>query len=861
MQTGREHPSRSSTTSKPWKMMASLTRASKKSGRTFRPRTTTSISKTNKTATAGYWLCLFLFLASTTLPSDSVAQQTDFPDSLLVWEVGFDGNEFFPDDELALYIRTRRNRRMVGVPGFTWWRWLYQFGAGPLGENAAGRVFMRVGEPPALLESTILETDTEQLRLFYQREGFRQATVTPVVTRLALGKRVRVEFEINEGFPTTIRQFKYHGFDELREAEKQELLSESLIPVANAPVSDSLSWRPKELRYSEPLLVEERQRLIRFLRDRGYADVYRDATHAVVYPIHPDSFDVTMAVDLGSRYRFGNVHYQIEGPQQNVESRRDTTLLDSSEPGQEGGSLTAAFSDEKRLEFELLTRTLQFRPGDQFNQSRLLATKRRLDATGVFAFSDIEPAIPDTLQNGIIRLDHLIRLRTRVRHQVRFQTFMQQRSGALADSDNELGMGLGATYSNLNLFGGGEALTISSTGSISADIAGFGGFTSAQWENSIGLSYPYLTFPLGRFDELSSLYDARSQITLSLLAARRDALRLTLRARGGARYRFELRHNETRSSIIDLVDLSVSNPDTLDGFQEIFLDDILTTVDDPVQQAQIIEDYTRPQFNNALSYTLRSSTVDPFRRDEGHYREAALEFGGNLGRIMDGLIFSPGTVDGTIPGFGIFSGSGQKRGMIYRQYIRFSAEARAYHPITQRSTFAWKALVGVAHPTGASDVVPFDRRFYSGGANSVRAWRLRELGPGAARFTSDTDSLVASEGANILGGDIKLEASAELRTIVIRRLFDANWIFTLFADAGNVWLGPRNPGTNDGRFRIESFAGDLGIGAGFGLRLGWEYLIVRLDAAYKVHDPRRRGDFLPDRFRDPVLQFGIGHTF
>lgn len=767
----------------------------------------------------------------------------------------------FPDDELALYIRTRRNRRMIGIPGFTWWRWLHQFGSGPLNENAVGRVFMRVGEPPALLDGTILENDTEQLRLFYQREGFRKATIEPVVTRLSLGNRVRVDFQISEGTPTTIRNFKYHGVENLLVNEKQDLLNESLIPTQGAAISDSLMWQPSDLRYSEPMLVEERQRLIRFLRDRGFADVYRDAIHAVVYPIHPDSFDVTMAVELGSRYQFGNVHYDITGPQQTAPTRTDTTSMTSSESLQQGGILSAQFTGERRLDFDLLERTLQFRPGDQFNQSRLLATKRRLDATGVFAFSDIQSAIPDTLADGTVRLDHLIRLRTRVRHQVRFETFMQQRNGALADSDNELGMGLGVTYSNLNLFGGGEALTINSTGSVSADIAGLGGFTSAQWENSIGLSYPYLTFPFGRYDRLSSLYDARSQITLSLLAARRDALRLTLRGRGGARYRFELRHTENLASIVDLVDLSVSNPDTLTGFQEIFLDDILNTVDDPVQQAQIIEDYTRPQFNNALRYTLRSTTVDPFRRDRGHFREASLEFGGNVGRALDRWVFSPGTIEGTIPGFGVFAGSGQNRGMIYRQYVRFSAEMRRYTPISDRATFAWKALMGVAHPTGSSDVVPFDRRFYSGGANSVRAWRLRELGPGAARFTSDSDSLVSSEGANILGGDIKLEASAELRAVVLRRLLSADWIFTLFADAGNVWLGPRNPGSEDGRFRLDSFMGDVGIGGGFGIRLAWDYLIVRLDAAYKVHDPRRRGDFMPDRFRDPVLQFGIGHTF
>ncbi|MDA0873438.1 MAG: BamA/TamA family outer membrane protein [Bacteroidetes bacterium] len=794
-------------------------------------------------------------------PRGSSAQVPPVPDSLLVWEVGFSGNAFFGDEELSLYIRTRRNRRMVGIPGFTWWRWLYQFGSSTLDGSAVGRVFMRAGEPPALLDGSILENDVEQLRLFYLREGFRRAQVLPVVTRVSFGERVRVEFRIAEGEPTTIRSFRYHGLDELTSEERAAIRASSFIPGGSMAAPDSLVWHPEGLRYSEPLLVEERQRLIAWLRDRGFADVNRNAIHAVVYPIHSDSFDVTLAVELGPRYRFGDVEYRVSGPQTAAAARADSTALASSEPDQEGGWLRARFTAERRLDFSLLERTLQFRPGDQFNQSRLLATKRRLDATGVFAFSDIEDAVPDTMADGAIRLDHHIDLRTRVRHQVRFETFMQQRTGALADTDNELGMGLGVTYANLNAFGGGEALTVSSKGSISADIAGLGGFTSAQWENSVGLTYPYLTFPLGSLDRLSSLYDARSQITLTLLAARRDALRLTLRGRGAARYRFELRHTESLASIIDLVDLSVTNPDTLSGFKSIFLDDILTTVDDPVQQAQIIEDYTRPQFNNAIRYTLRKSTADPFRRSNGTIREASFEVGGNLGRLLDGWVFSPGTVDGTIPGFGVFSGSGTNRGMIYRQYVRFSADVRRYHPLTGRSVLAWKVIVGMAQPLGDADVVPFDRRFYTGGASSIRAWRLRELGPGGATFTSSADSLVADGGSNILGGDIKLETSVELRTIAIRKLLEADWIFTLFADAGNVWLGPRNPGTDDGHFRLDSFAGDLGVGAGFGLRLAWDYLIVRLDAAYKVHDPRRRGEFMPDGFGNPILQFGIGHTF
>ena len=104
-------------------------------------------------------------------------------------------------------------------------------------------------------------------------------------------------------------------------------------------------------------------------------------------------------------------------------------------------------------------------------------------------------------------------------------------------------------------------------------------------------------------------------------------------------------------------------------------------------------------------------------------------------------------------------------------------------------------------------------------------------------------------------------ASAATAHFLVRNLLAADWILAVFADAGNVWSGPRNPGSPDGRFRFRSFHREIGVGSGIGVRLAWEYLIVRLDFAYKVHDPLRRGIILPDGFNDPVLQFGIGHTF
>lgn len=792
----------------------------------------------------------------------AVAQQTESSEprspSYRVARVDFTGDLFFDKEQLGLQVRTRPNRNLLGIPGFTWWLWLHQFGSKTLG-GGVGRAFQAMGEPPSHLDSTVVAADIERLRLFYEHEGFREAAVSVNVIPITNTDRVRVEFEIDAGQATYIRFLKYNGLDSLETEAQLAVVRRSLIQPEIFDPENPLSYRAGDVRYSEPLLIEERNRLMSILQNSGFADVVRNSIHAVIWDPQPDSFDVTIDIKLGPRYRFGDVRYVVAGPVSDALDRMHSEPLKSFEDGIEGGFASADFSGEEKLKFSVLRRALRYRPGDRYDSSRLLATKRRLDATGVFAFTEILRDGEDSTKIGAIRIDHRLNLQTRLRHQIRFQTFMLQRSGAL-DADNELGAGIGITYNNLNLFGGGESFQLTTNASLAADLGGGGGFTSAQWEVAASLSYPYLTFPFGALDRRLDLYDAKTRFSITFLAARRDALRLLLRGRGRANYRFELRHSRTLTSFLDLIDLTVSNPDTLDGFQEIFLDDILATVDDPVQRAQIIEDYTVPQFNNALRYTFRSANIDPFRRSDGYAYEGSFEVGGHLGYLLDRYVYSPDSLEGSLPGLPFFKGEGSAGRMVYRQYIRFVVDFRTYHRLTSRSVFAWKVIVGLAHPTGRADVIPLDRRFFSGGASSVRAWRLRELGPGGASFSSESDTL-STESTNIVGGEIKLEASVELRQTFARSVLAADWVLALFADAGNVWFGSRNPGTDEGQFRVQNFLGELGVGAGFGLRLAWDFLIVRLDLAYKVHDPLRRGDFFPDKLKDPILQFGIGHTF
>ncbi len=791
------------------------------------------------------WRLGSLLLLSLLLPPQLCSAQD--ADPVLVTEVLFSGDTFFRDTELRGRVRTAPNRRVLGIRGFHWWRWIYQLGAsGALGTRV-GNALKANGEPPAWLDTTVLSTDAEQLRLFYASEGFRAAMVTADVNT-ARG-RASVMFNIKPGPASVIRHVSYTGLDALSGTQEQAIADASLI----VPPAPDNRGTPESLRFSEPLLVSERRRLLDYLRNNGFATVTRDSIRAVVYPAGKDSMDIVLRVNTGLRYRFGAVHFDVSGPE-TVQPAR----VDSSTTLQTG--ITWQIDGDRVLKPSLLLRSLRATPGTWYSQAALLETKRRLEESGVFELTSFEPQVP---VNQF--LAHRIVARSRQRHRFRMEAFALQSSGVLGGVGSELGGGIGIAYENGNLWGSGELFRVSITSSVAAD-ADSTVFSSAQAELTGSLTFPYL--PVERLERALNLHQSRTRLSFTMATARREDLRLIIRGKGTARMRLELRHNRTITSYLDVADISLSSPDTLGGFRERFLDRILGTdgetfVADPVQQARVLEDYTQPQINSAVRYTFSATTVNPLRRSRGHSYEAAIEIGGNLPHILDRHVFTPGILEGSLPA--LRTGSAAR--LLYRQYLRLVADIRRYESIGPATVLAWKVVGGWAHPTGKARVMPFDRRFYSGGASSVRGWRLRGLGPGAATFLSPDAR--TSDGANILGGDIKMEFSVELRQTTLRHVLAASWILAAFADAGNVWFGPRNPGFTDsgtaspsGRFHMSGFYRELGVGTGLGLRINWEYLVARIDFAVRAHDPALSGQGLfPEGVRRPTAYFRIGHAF
>ena len=193
-------------------------------------------------------------------------------------------------------------------------------------------------------------------------------------------------------------------------------------------------------------------------------------------------------------------------------------------------------------------------------------------------------------------------------------------------------------------------------------------------------------------------------------------------------------------------------------------------------------------------------------------------------------------------------------GIRYAQYIKSDVDLRYHNHIDQYTSLVYRFFGGVGVPYGNLDVLPFEKRYFAGGANSIRAWPVRGLGPGsyseeAYRFYNQT-------------ADLKLEFNMEYR-------FKLFWILegALFLDVGNIWGIRESSSPEGGLFRIDRFAEQLAVGTGFGTRFDFNYFIFRFDMGLKVHDPSLPSGqrWIPLNrqweWKDVGFNFAIGYPF
>jgi outer membrane protein assembly factor BamA len=190
-------------------------------------------------------------------------------------------------------------------------------------------------------------------------------------------------------------------------------------------------------------------------------------------------------------------------------------------------------------------------------------------------------------------------------------------------------------------------------------------------------------------------------------------------------------------------------------------------------------------------------------------------------------------------------------GLEFAQYAKLDADFRYHFKLTTEQTIATRLFAGYGIPYGNSEVMPFSRQFFAGGAYSVRAFQIRSLGPGSYDPPGD-DNLSYYDQM----GNIRLEANVEYRFPVYQFLKGA-----VFADAGNVWNTEDNNSLPGGEFESD-FIKEFGIGVGAGLRVDIQSFVIRFDLGFPVHTPwYEEGERWEFRFKDPVFNFAIGYPF
>lgn len=751
--------------------------------------------------------------------------------------VRFTGNEHVSNTTLQTLVRTRTNREFLGIPRFTPWYYFHRW--------------FGVGEEPALLDRAVVANDINRIEVYYENLGYFEVSVDTTIVEYSKN-RFEVSFLIDEGRASYINTVSFTGLPKFQQEGKlEDFYGQSVFEGERQNDSTFVfndNYRAQQLR-------EEQTRIIDFLKNNGYASVSRDSVRALVKEEqnNPQQLDVLFTINPGEIFRFGDVHIDLRGPDEQ-EAFDDSTMVEGPPHTEPGYTIYMRKENSAQSKFSLLTEQIRFTPGNTFDQSAYLQTINSFQNLGNmvidrFGLSE-ESSLPDYTQTDI---PVHFSLQTLPRHSLRMEFFGMKRYG--------FGTGVGANYNNNNLFGRSESFTLGINTNFEfvpertlseiapEDSTGRRTSTGSEifqsYEVRAEYSVPRLNFPFAFLSEADFIESSRTRYTLSYSQSNQLYFDINSDIRFNLRYEF--RHSPRLISFLDLIELDVVDTTPSSQFRQNLINEF---GEGSIELLRIQQDFD-PQFSSILRYILRSQNTDLIQRDYGYFSEYSIAFAGNVPYTIDRFVVTPGTIEGALPSpFGISTNE-----LSYSRFIKLSADYRRYIPLSPNTVFALRGFAGIAQPYGGSETIPLNRRFFAGGSNDIRGWNPFRLGPGG----------ISPDEVTIPGGEIKLALFKEFRHTIMRNVLGANWMVAWHTDAGNIWYGPENTFRteenvellNDGKFYLDSFYKQIAVGSGFGLRFDWEYIVARFDLTFRVHD-LEEGWF---NNRAAYFSFGIGHSF
>ena len=737
-----------------------------------------------------------------------------------------DSHKDVETSQLANYLRQNANHRVLG--GLKLQLAFYNM-SGRDSTKWYNRWIQRVGTPPVIYDSTLTLASQEQLHTALSNRGYINNTVTYRVKTDSVKRKARVDYDITLGEPYYIRSIDYDIPDD---ALEELILADS----------SQFTVHPGDL-LDYTRLDEWRQTITERLRNQGY---YAFNKEYITFMADTAAGSKAVDLTLNTRdpYRNDHMPYYTEHEPFYV---RDVVYVTDYDPvdmhdGYSGADTVVlrdgvkVFEGEDRyLSMSVIDDCNYIEPGALYNADAVNRTYRALGRLNILKQVNIDVR-PVGEIDGVLMVDAWVLLQ-----RDKSQTVSVSFEGT--NSEGDLGFGVGVDYQHRNIFKGAEVLSAKtkvSYESISGDLGGLINNNYSEYSTEVGVTLPKFMFPLLK-RSFKRKIQASTAFTLNFdYQARPEYTRVI--AGGGWRYQWTDR-SRRQSHTWTLVDMSVIS---VPKFKNDFFDRI-----DSIKNPQLFYSYKdhlimRMGYNFYRTNKAEMSVqqMGLFQRDVFTIR-ANVETAGNLLYGLSHLSGQKAEADGSYKALGIR----------YSQFVKADADYAFTHYFDRRQSIAFHVGAGIAIPYGNSDVLPFEKRFYSGGANSVRGWGVRTLGPGSYNNMNDSLGYFYFQC-----GDIRFDINLEYRA----KLF---WVVELglFLDAGNIWTIKDYDNQQGGVFKFNKFYEQIAAAYGVGIRLDFKYFLVRVDMGMKAHDPasgKEHWPLLHPNFKnDSEFHFSVGYPF
>ena len=694
------------------------------------------------------------------------------------------------------------------------------------------RQLKKMGEPPVIFDSTLVYKTNTELKKFFVNKGYINVDVKSE-TNSRKKKKMEVTYKIKTNEPYRIREYDTNIADS---TIYEELYKDNGHPrrITGEPSSLRNPLVNTGMLFDRNTLDSERNRITRLLRNRGYYKFSKDyITYDADSALNANAVDLLLRLHLYPEFLPSGDFIEVPHQQYYIDKVYIYTDYDPLRVANEGDKYLVKDSVTRgNYTIYFPGKTLPVRQGvliaHNYLSPKRLYSQLREETTysaysGLPAINNVQLLMEEKFKNDTSFLDcHILTMPTK----------KQSVSYAIegTNSAGDFGVASSIGYNHRNLFKGSELFNIKLRGAYESISENFSeNFLDFGIETSLRL--PKVLFPF-----ISNTFKRRMRASTEFSLGYNFQTRPEYDRRllsGGLKYLWQSRTIGQARHQVNLIDINyISVPRISELFTKQLPDDA------------IFIGYTS-QFIVGTGYIYSISTFNPFQKQRNaHSLRASAESAGftlsniskvfNLQKNKDGLY--------------------ELMGVPYAQYVKGDIDFSKTRFLDRNNSIAWRIGAGVAYPYGNDIQIPFEKRYYSGGANSVRGWSVRSLGPG--KYVPGDKSTFYNHA-----GDIKLDLNLEYRTKFFWKLELAAYI-----DAGNIWTVKDYDWQSGGQFQFNTFYKEIAMSYGLGIRLDFDYFLIRFDTGLKAHNPEKEGKdrwtILHPNFRENFAwHFAVGYPF